>query len=136
MRLWRWAAGLALAGVAVSGYLALTGLQGAPLVCLAGDCAAVAASPYARFLGAPTAAWGLGLFLVVGALAVLAARGRALRFDAPLVFFGLAVFAVAFSAYLFWVQAAVLRAVCSWCVASDLIWVALAAVGGAGLRAR
>jgi uncharacterized membrane protein len=135
-RLWSWAAGLALAGAAVSGYLTITGLQGAPPVCLAGDCAAVAASPYARFLGVPTAAWGLGLFFVAAALAALVAHGRVMRFDAPLAFFGLTVFAVAFSAYLFWVQAAVLRAVCSWCVASDLLWVALAIAGAAGLRTR
>ncbi|MDQ7858371.1 MAG: vitamin K epoxide reductase family protein [Armatimonadota bacterium] len=129
-------AALAGSGVAVSAYLTVTGLRGAPPVCLAGDCAAVAASRFARFLGLPTAFWGLGLFLVVAVLAVAMARGGVRRVDGPLVFLGLAVFGAAFSAYLLWVQAAVLRAFCAWCLASDLLWAALVVAAAAGLRGR
>ncbi|MDR7418625.1 MAG: vitamin K epoxide reductase family protein [Armatimonadota bacterium] len=123
---WVWpaAAVVAAAGAGISGYLTATALQGAPPVCLAGDCAAVAASPYAKFLGLPTATWGLGLYLVVGALAVAEWKGwhpAAL----PSAVLGLAAFGLTFSMYLLWVQIAVLRAVCSWCLASEVLWVVL-----------
>jgi uncharacterized membrane protein len=133
-RVWRLSTALAAAGAGVSAYLPVTGLQGAPPVCLAGDCAAVAASPYARFLGLPTAAWGLGGFLAAAALAVVVSRGGPPGVDGPLLFLGLAVFGAAFSAYLLWVQAAVLGAFCSWCLASDLLWAALVVTGAIGLR--
>jgi uncharacterized membrane protein len=133
-RIWRLSAALAAVGAGVSAYLTVTGVQGAPPVCLAGDCAAVAASPYARFLGLPTAAWGLGGFLAATVLAAVASRGGVPRVDVPLLFVGVAVFGAAFSAYLLWVQAAVLGAFCSWCLASDLLWAALVVTGAVGLR--
>jgi uncharacterized membrane protein len=124
---WVWPAAVivAAAGAGISGYLTLTALQGAPPVCLAGDCAAVAASPYARFFGVPTATWGLGACLLMAALASVAAWGRRVPSWLPLAALGLAAFAVTFSLYLLWVQVAVLRAVCSWCAASDVLWVVL-----------
>jgi uncharacterized membrane protein len=129
-RRWVWpaAAAVAAAGAGISGYLSVTALQGAPPVCLAGDCAAVAASPYAKFLGVPTSAWGLGLYLIVGALAVAAWRGWQPA-GLPVVVLGLAAFGVTFSLYLLWVQVAVLRAVCSWCAASDVLWAVLLVLG-------
>jgi uncharacterized membrane protein len=121
---WVWpvAALAAAAGAVISGYLAVTALQGAPPVCLAGDCAAVAASPYARLLGLPTAAWGFGLYVVAGTLALACWRGRQGAW-APAALLGVAVFGSTFSLYLLWIQVGVLRAVCSWCVASDVLWV-------------
>jgi uncharacterized membrane protein len=123
--IWLAAAIVAAAGAGISGYLSLTALRGTPPLCLAGDCAAVAASPYARFLGVPTATWGFGAYLLVGALAAVAAWGRRVPVWLPLGVLALASFGVTFSLYLLWVQIAVLRAVCSWCAASDVLWLLL-----------
>jgi uncharacterized membrane protein len=118
---------VALAGTGISGYLTVTALAGAPPVCLAGDCAAVAASPYAKFLGVPTATWGLAAYVAVGALSAWLARARTAAW-LPLAVLGLTAFGLTFSLYLLWIQIAVLNAVCSWCAASDVLWGALFAL--------
>lgn len=126
---WWWAAlGLAAAGVAVSAYLVVSAARGLPPVCLVGACAEVATSPYASFMGLPTAAWGLALYLIVGAVALAGALGR---FDAAWLvtaLFGLAVFGATFSVYLIWLQVAVLGAVCAWCAVSAALWPVLVGV--------
>lgn len=103
-------------------------------MCLAGACAEVAASPYARFLGVPIAAWGLVLYLAVATVAASGLRAGASARRLPLALWGLGVFGVTFSAYLAWVQIAVLRAVCSWCVASDVLWLLVLVTAVAAVR--
>lgn len=131
---WIWPAGVivALAGVAISAYLTITGLRGSPTVCLAGDCAAVAASPYAWFLGLPTAAWGLAAYLAVAAGFAAAAWWSARPAWLPAALLGLSAFGLTFSLYLLWVQVGVLYAVCSWCAASDVLWALLFGLSLAG----
>lgn len=115
-------AALAAAGVAVAGYLAATKLAGGrALFCTAGGgCDVVQASRYALFLGLPTAAWGAALYAAIGGLALLGLSAR--RWLAA---FLLAVVGAAFSAYLTYLELAVLRAVCGYCVTSAVIAVAL-----------
>jgi uncharacterized membrane protein len=131
---WIWPAGviLALAGVGISAYQTITGLSGAPPVCLAGDCAAVAASPYAWFLGLPTAALGLTAYVAVAAGSAATAWWRVRPAWLPTAILGLSVFGLTFSLYLLWVQVGVLGAVCSWCAASDVLWALLVGVSLAG----
>ena len=105
---------LAVAGFAISLYLTITNLSGTSAAfCEAGSaCDVVQASRYATFLGIPTAAWGA---LLYAGLAVLAFTGLT---PARWVWsFVLATAATAFSAYLTWISAFVLRALCPWCLA-------------------
>lgn len=136
-RRWVWPAlvGAALVGVGICGYLTATTLAGTAPVCVAGDCATVASSPYAKFLGVPTATWGLAAYVAMGVMSAAVAWGRAAPPWLPQAVLGLAMFGVVFSAYLLWVQLAVLRAVCSWCAASDVLWVILLALAGVGVLA-
>ncbi len=121
-----WGVGLALAlvGIGVSGYLTVSAYQALPPVCLVGACAEVAASRYSRFLGLPTAAWGLLLYLVVAPLFAAGLRG-APRPWITTALFGLCLFGASFSLYLIWLQVAVLRAVCALCAASAALWLLL-----------
>jgi len=118
-------AGVAAAGLAISAYLAIARLAGAGLaLCEAGGgCDIVQSSRYAMFLGVPTAAWGVVLYGVVAGLAV-----AGLSVGRWLLVFGLAAAAVAFSGYLTYLQLAVLRAVCPWCVADAVVAAALLGV--------
>jgi uncharacterized membrane protein len=118
-------AAVAAAGVLVSIYLTATKLAGTrALFCEAGGgCDVVQSSRYAVLLGLPTAAWGLGLYATVLGLAVAGFTVRRWQ-----VAFVLGVVGVAFSAYLAYLQLAVLHAVCAWCVADALIAVALLGV--------
>jgi uncharacterized membrane protein len=106
-------AAVALAALAVSVYLGVVKLAGAaPLFCEAeSGCDIVQSSRYAVFLGVPTALWGAGLYAAVAVLAVLR-----LTVQRWLAAFVLAAVAVSFSAYLTYLELAVIHAVCKYCV--------------------
>ncbi|MGH7477418.1 MAG: vitamin K epoxide reductase family protein [Longimicrobiales bacterium] len=114
---------LALVGTLISTYLLLHTLGWiGVLVCGAGDCDLVQSSAYASFLGAPVPAWGVigyGALLAV-ALASIQERWLADRRVAILLF-TLATLGFAFSAYLTFVEAFVLRLWCRWCIGSAVI---------------
>lgn len=113
------------AGVVVAGYLTVTKLMGgtAAFCTAGGGCDAVQASRYAMLLGVPTALWGA---LAYAAIAGLAVAGLTVaRWQAA---FLIAAGAVGFSAYLTWLSASVIRALCAYCLASGVIAVGLLAV--------
>ncbi|MFQ6019109.1 MAG: vitamin K epoxide reductase family protein [Kiloniellaceae bacterium] len=115
-------AGLAAVGFVIAGYLALTKLGGeSPLFCTAGSaCDVVQASRYAVFFGLPTALWGAGLYAAIGGIALIGMDAR--RWLAA---FLLAVVGASFSAYLTYLELFEIGAVCSYCVLSAVIAVAL-----------
>jgi uncharacterized membrane protein len=117
-------AALALAGVAIAGYLTWVHYAGTPPVCLGGStgCERVQSSEYAQLFGVPVALLGVaGYVAVLGSLALRGEFGRtATAF--------LALVGTAFSGYLTYVELVELHAVCQWCVASALLMLALAAV--------
>jgi uncharacterized membrane protein len=117
--------GLALAGLAVAGYLTALKLGGTQaFLCRDGSgCDMVQASRYSVLAGVPTAMWGAGIYL---AIAVLAAMPRTVRrWQAA---FMLASGAVAFSLYLTSISIFVIGATCPYCLASGGIAVALLVV--------
>jgi uncharacterized membrane protein len=115
-------AGIAAAGALIALYLTYTKLmQGTALFCSAGGgCDVVQASRYASFLGVPTALWGAALYVAVGALALAGLVGQRWLWA-----FLLAVSAVSFSAYLTWISASEIKALCGWCLASGVTAVVL-----------
>lgn len=117
------AAGLALAGLAISGYLTWVHYAEVEPVCTGiSDCVRVQGSEYAELAGVPVAVIGLvGYVAVLVSLAVAGELGRLLPVFLTLV-------GVGFSAYLTYVELAVIHAICQWCVASALVMVALAGV--------
>jgi uncharacterized membrane protein len=113
---------LALAGVAVAGYLTALKLGGTQaFLCRDNSgCDVVQASRYSVLAGVPTAMWGAAIYL---AIAVLAAIPRTVRrWQAA---FMLASGAVAFSLYLTSISIFVIGATCKYCLASGGIAVAL-----------
>jgi uncharacterized membrane protein len=113
---------LALAGLAVAGYLAwLKWSGGTPLFCTAGTgCDIVQASRYATILGAPTAFWGaLGYAVILGLALVGFDRAR---WQAAFV---VAAAGFGFSAYLTYLSLFELGTTCVWCLGSTLIMTVL-----------
>ena len=113
---------LSLAGIALTGYLLYERSTGGPLLCATGGCETVQSSEYATVLGVPVALLGLagyltflGLFLARGPLAETAG-------------IAVGVGSVLFSSYLLVIQLAVIDAICQWCIASDVLVTALAAL--------
>ena len=121
-------AGLAVIGAAITTYLLYVRWTGGALVCATGGCETVQSSAYAETFGVPVAA--LGLLAFAGLFTAAAFRGGWAR----LAHATLALSAVVFSAYLLWVQAEVVGAICQWCLASDAVTTAIAAFALLRLR--
>jgi uncharacterized membrane protein len=114
------AAALALVGVLDSVYLTVEHLSGRSVLCVVvSGCDAVLSSSYATLFGSvPLAAAGAVGYFVVFSLATLAACGyRGAR--APLA--ALVALMFAFTLWLLYVQAFVLRAFCTYCLVSAAV---------------
>ena len=121
-------AALALVGVGITAYLLSVRASGATLSCTTGGCETVQNSPYSEIFGLPVAALGLIGYVVL--LGAALARGDLARLIGAVV----ALAAFAFSAYLVAVQLVVIGALCDWCLASDAVTTALAALALLRLR--
>jgi uncharacterized membrane protein len=122
-------AALALAGVAIAGYLTYVHYAELQPFCVGGGggCERVQTSPWAELAGIPVALLGLLAYLtILASLALPDQLGRTVAAFVSLVGFG-------FSAWLTYVELAKIDAVCQWCVASAVVMTALAAVSVARL---
>lgn len=111
---------LSVLGIFVSGYLTYSHFSGEPVYCGgASSCELVNASRFA-FLGPiPVAVLGLGAYIVILILSLIKPDE-----DRPwpaILIFGLALIGMMFQWYLFYIEVAVLRALCYWCIASQTI---------------
>lgn len=128
---------LALIGFFISLYLALwkIGLVGT-LACEGGACEVVQLSPYANVLGIPVAFYGVGGYLALFAVSLVGLHGRwAARRTPTLWLVALSAAGMVFTAYLTYLEAAVIRAWCRWCVVSAGIITAIFATSVIGWRA-
>lgn len=110
---------LALAGIAVAGYLTYVHYAELQPLCVGGGggCERVQSSPWAELGGVPVALLGLLAYAtLIGAL-----LWRARRVAATVAFTGFG-----FSAWLTYVEIAELDAICPWCVASAACMTVLA----------
>ncbi len=116
-------AALALAGIFIGLYLTLykIGVIG-ELTCSIGSCETVNTSKWSWFLGLPVAAWGLFFYVDVFAIALV---GTMPRFESEpvisLVLTAEAAVGVLFSAWLTYLELAVIHAICIWCVTSAIV---------------
>jgi uncharacterized membrane protein len=129
-------AALALAGIFISIYLTLykLGVIG-ELSCSIGSCETVNTSRWSVFLGLPVAAWGLLFYLDVFGVALL---GTMPRWEneavISIVLVAQAAVGVLFSAWLTYLDLAVIEAICIWCVTSALIVLVILVVSVADLQ--
>ena len=112
---------LATGGAAVAAYLTYARFTHTTLACATGGCETVQSSRYAEVAGIPVAILGLGAFVVI--LATAFSTSELARAGAAAV----ALAGVAFSAYLLYVQIALIDALCHWCLVSDVVLALLAA---------
>jgi len=121
---------VALAGIAVAGYLSWAHYADSTVVCVAGGgCETVQKSKYSEMAGVPVAALGLVAYVVV--LALTAWDSWIARLSAAAI----ALTGLLFGAYLLALQFFVIDAICVWCLANDvLIAPALAVLTALRLR--
>jgi uncharacterized membrane protein len=125
LNLW-FSLGLTLLGLAVSGYLTWVKLTGNTASCgTVGDCQSVNNSRYAEIGGVPIALFGaLGYLALLAALTV-ERRWPSFSETARLAAFGVSLVGTLYSAYLTYIEVAVLRAICPYCVASAIAMTAI-----------
>jgi uncharacterized membrane protein len=114
-----WVAILALAGLAVAGYLSYVKLTGSDTVCPIGRCEAVQHSAYATLAGVPVSVLGLLTYAAILVLWLWSRMGGGRT--ATLLLAGVSLFGTVFSAYLTYLEPFVIQAVCVWCLASAIL---------------
>ena len=105
-------------------YLTYHSLRGTMVYCLGFPdewCEKVQKSKYSKTFGIPNPYLGLGVLLTILVLVVLYSQGTL-----PLLPVNIVVtFGFLFSLYFLYIQAAVIRAYCTWCVVSAIVFTLL-----------
>jgi uncharacterized membrane protein len=109
------AAGVALGGLVVAGYLTWAHYADESVLCVTGGCETVQSSEYAAIAGVPVAVLGLAAYATM--LVLLAWDSGYARLGAAT----LALVGLLFSAYLLVLQLFVIEAVCIWCLVNDVL---------------
>jgi uncharacterized membrane protein len=121
-RLYQISIALTILGLAVSIYMTVYKIIGDSRLCLGnGGCDVVNKSIYAEINGFPVAGVGvLGYLAIIGVL-VLEQRGsKFFKNNAVLMNFGLTLIGFAFTLYLVYVELALIKALCPFCVTSQV----------------
>ena len=106
---------LALAGMAVAGYLMYARYSGTSITCTSGGCETVQESDYAVVAGIPVAALGLISYALIF-LTALSTHDLSRLAGAVLALVGLV-----FSGFLLYAQLGPIDALCDWCLANDVV---------------
>ena len=118
--LYRISVALVILGLAVSIYMTVYKVTSNNAMCLgSGDCSTVNSSRYAEVNGIPVAVFG-----VIGYLAILVVhyfenRNRFFKQNSTLIIFGMALTGFLFTVWLIYVEVALLKAFCPFCVTSQ-----------------
>lgn len=127
-RLMRVAVLLSGLGILLAAYLTWVHFNSGSLVCGLGDCHTAQASEYATIGPIPVAVLGLGMYGFV-CLANAAGAAQPSRVAAfAVAAFGVLLAGTLYGLYLTWLEVAVIRAICQWCVASALLSAVLLAI--------
>jgi uncharacterized membrane protein len=120
---------LAIIGLVDSLYLYWVKISNAYALCgPIGDCESVNSSTYAEIAGVPIALLGAGAYLSILVILFFERRGGFWSEYGPYITFGISLVGVLYSAYLTYVEVAILRAICPYCVLSAIILVILLAL--------
>jgi uncharacterized membrane protein len=89
-------------------------------MCLgSGDCSTVNASRYAEVNGIPVALIGVLGYAAILALLIFEGRGGFLQNNGSLLVFGLALTGFLFTVWLIYVEVALIKALCPFCITSQ-----------------
>lgn len=90
-----------------------------------GGCETVGSSSYSTILGIPIALFGAGAYLVILILLFLENKGQFWRENSSILVFGVTLVGVLYSAYLTYLELAVIHAICPYCVVSAIAMLVL-----------
>lgn len=122
MNKWLYKASLVLVviGIIVSIYMTIYKLTDNNAMCLGnGGCSVVNTSKYSEIYGIPVGLVGVGGYAAILLLHLLENRNDFMRRNATLFIFGLALAGFLFTLYLVYVEFAILKALCPFCLTSQ-----------------
>jgi uncharacterized membrane protein len=113
---------LSALGTLDAAYLTYVKLANARIICgQYSGCETVNSSIYSEVAGIPVALLGAGVYLLILIFLLLEGQGDFWRSNSPLFVFGLTLVGVLFSAYLTYLELAVIHAACIYCVTSAIL---------------
>jgi uncharacterized membrane protein len=113
---------LVVIGILVSSYMTIYKLTNNNSMCLgSGDCSTVNASKYSEIYGIPVGLVGVAGYTSILVMLLLENRNDFLRRNATLFIFGLSLTGFMFTLYLIYIEFAILKAVCPFCLTSQVV---------------
>jgi uncharacterized membrane protein len=111
---------LAIVGLAVSIYMTAYKILNNDAMCLgSGDCSTVNASKYSEVNGFPVASIGVLGYLAILVTLYFEKRNRFFQENGTLMVFGMALTGFLFTVWLIYVEVALLKALCPFCLTSQ-----------------
>jgi uncharacterized membrane protein len=118
--LYRLLVALVIVGILVSIYMTVYKITENNAMCLgSGDCSTVNSSRYAEVNGIPVALIGVFGYAAILAVLYLETRGSFFKQNGTLLVFGLALTGFLFTLWLIYVEFALLKALCPFCLTSQ-----------------
>ncbi|MDK1029142.1 MAG: vitamin K epoxide reductase family protein [Anaerolineae bacterium] len=112
---------LIVIGLFVSVYMTIFKVTSNESMCLgSGDCSIVNASRYSEVYGIPVAAIGIVGYLALLLVHWFERRNDFMAINGPMIFFGLALTGFLFTLYLIYIEIAIIRAFCPFCITSQI----------------
>lgn len=117
---------LAVIGFFDSLYLTWAKLTHSAVICGgSAECQTVSDSPYSEIAGIPISLLGVGTYIAILVLLYLEKRGGFWTEYSKIFLFGITLAGVLYSAYLTFIEVAVLYAICPYCVVSAIVMLLL-----------
>jgi len=111
---------LVVIGMLVSIYMTIYKVTSNDALCLgSGDCSTVNASRYSEVYGIPVATVGIAGYLAILLTHWYERRDKFFEQNGPMLIFGLALAGFIFTLYLIYVEFAILKAYCPFCLVSQ-----------------
>lgn len=124
--LYRASVALAIVGLAVSIYMTIYKLSGNDGMCLgSGDCSTVNASVFSEVNGIPVAVFGIVGYAAILAVHFYEDKMEFLRRNGIMLIFGMSLTGFLFTIWLVYVELAILKAICPFCVTSQVAMTAI-----------
>jgi uncharacterized membrane protein len=119
--LYRISVAFVILGLLVSIYMTIYKVTSNDSMCLgSGDCSTVNASRYSEVNGIPVAAIGILGYLSILVVLYFENRNSFFKQNGTLLIFGMALTGFLFSVWLIYVEVALLKAICPFCVTSQV----------------
>jgi uncharacterized membrane protein len=112
---------LTIIGLLVSIYMTIYKLFPDSNMCIgSGGCESVNSSRYSEVSGIPVAIFGIGGYVAILAVLLLEKRNRFIKENGSMLFFGLSITGFLFTVWLIYVEIALLKALCPFCLTSQV----------------